>query len=76
MSSRATMQRGQAFNIEQDALADALAPMLDALDLLHEDVLTLHVGTRYISVQLVTRDRRGKVIPGVSTRLRFPVVRP
>lgn len=75
MTARVSMFRGRAHNIEDTALADALAPLIEALDVNDEDVVTVHVGTRYVSVQLVTRDRRGKVVPGVTTRLRFPVVR-
>lgn len=76
MSARVSMFRGVAFRIDDEALAEALAPLLDALDVEAADVLTVHVGTRYVSVQLVTRDRRGKVVPNSSTRVRFPVVKP
>lgn len=75
MSARATVRRGHAHNIEADALTSALGPLVEALDVDEQDVLTIHVGTRYVSVQLVARDPRGKVVPGVTTRLRFPVVR-
>ena len=76
MSAEASLKRGRAVNITSGDLDAALAPLLAELDLDVSDVLTLHVGVRYVSVQLVTRDRRRKVIPGATTRLRFPVVRP
>lgn len=74
MSARVTLRRGFAYNIDRDGLDEALAPLLDRLDLEPDDVLTVHVGVRHVSVKVVARNGLGNVVPGATTTLRFPVV--
>lgn len=59
---------GRPRDLSRPEVLDAVAPLLDLLGLEQADVMTLHVGHTTVSARLVSRGRRGHVIPGVVVR--------
>lgn len=61
--------------IARDELLEAVAPLLELLGVKAEDVTTLHVGPRAVTVRTVARGRTGRVVDGITTATTHRVVR-
>ena len=61
-------------DLPRPELLEALAPLLELLELELRDVVTLHLGPRTVSARVVGRGPRGKRLHGVTVRRSHRIV--
>lgn len=52
-------------DVDRAAVLDAVAPLLELLELDAGDVKSLRVGTGQVTARVVRRGRSGRIVPGI-----------
>lgn len=60
--------------IARPELLEAIAPLLELLDVSGEDVLYVHVGARKVTVKRYVRSARGRRVHGLELTSGHPIV--